>query len=99
MRERLQSEQGREMYKKRLHPVESIFAHLKFNLGYTHFLLRGLANVHAEFLLMCIGYNLMKLATNFTFFERRTSHKASHLANSFFIQFFQRTFHFFFQKS
>lgn len=99
MRQRLQSEEGREMYKKRLHPVEAIFAHLKFNLGYTYFLLRGLANVQAEFLLMCIGYNLMKLAGNFTFFEHYTSLKAALFANSFFIQFFQRTFCFILSKN
>ena len=94
MRQRLQSEQGRQMYKKRLHPVESIFGHLKFNLGYTYFLLRGLENVQAEFLLMCIGYNLRKLAANFTFFGRRNTYSPYQLANSFFIQFFQRTFYF-----
>jgi len=61
MRQRLQTEEGKAMYRKRLHPVEAIFGHLKFNLGYTHFLLRGLEKVNAEFQLMCISYNLMKL--------------------------------------
>lgn len=68
MRKRLESEEGKQMYKKRMHPVEAIFGHLKFNLGYSYFLLRGLSNVQAEFLLMCIGYNLMKLAAILTFF-------------------------------
>jgi len=61
MRERLQTDEGRMIYKKRLHPVESIFGHLKFNLGYHHFLLRGLDKVNAEFYLMCLTYNLAKL--------------------------------------
>jgi len=68
MRERLNSEEGQQIYKKRLHPVEAIFGHLKFNLGYTYFLLRGLAKVDAEFKLMCIAYNLKKLATFLPFF-------------------------------
>ena len=31
------------------------------NLGYRHFLMRGLEKVKAEFRLMCIGYNLIKM--------------------------------------
>lgn len=77
MRQRLQSEEGQEMYKKRLHPIESIFGHLKFNLGYTYFLMRGLEKVRAEFLLMCIGYNLMKLITASNFFCLLLFHKAA----------------------
>jgi len=61
MRERLESDEGKMIYKKRFHPVESIFGHLKFNLGYYHFLLRGLDKVNAEFYLMCLTYNLAKL--------------------------------------
>lgn len=61
MQKRLQTQQGKVMYKKRFHPVEAIFGHLVFNLGYTNFLLRGLEKVKAEFQLMCITYNLMKL--------------------------------------
>lgn len=99
MRERLQSEKGKEIYKKRLHPVEAIFGHLKFNLGYTHFLLRGLDKVNAEFYLMCIGYNLMKLATIFPFFQHTSLNKANQLAKKFFIQFFQRTFKILLPKS
>ncbi|HFB99700.1 MAG TPA: hypothetical protein ENJ53_02735 [Phaeodactylibacter sp.] len=61
MRKRLESEEGKVMYQKRFHPVEAIFGHLVFNLGYTHFLLRGLEKVKAEFQLICMSYNLMKL--------------------------------------
>jgi len=41
--------------------VEPIFGHLKHNLGYRQFLMRGLEKVKAEFRLMCIGYNLRKM--------------------------------------
>lgn len=61
MKQRLNSEQGSEIYQKRLHPVESFFGHIKHNLGYTRFSLRGLEKVKAEFALICLTYNLMKL--------------------------------------
>jgi len=62
MKQRLNSEEGKKVYKRRLHPIESIFGHLKYNLGYTNFLLRGLEKVNAEFTIMCLSYNLKKLA-------------------------------------
>jgi hypothetical protein len=61
MRRRLLSEEGREKYKKRLYWMEPIFGHLKYNLGFKSFLLRGLERVRGEFKLMCIGYNLRKI--------------------------------------
>jgi hypothetical protein len=61
MRHRLRSEEGRRKYQKRLHTVEPIFGHLKYNLGYRHFLLRTIEKVRCEFRLMCIGYNLKRL--------------------------------------
>lgn len=61
MKQRLNSEQGQEVYKKRLHPIEALFAQLKYNLGYTQFLLRGLDKVKAEFTLMCLTHNLRKM--------------------------------------
>jgi hypothetical protein len=62
MKQRLNSGTGQEMYRRRLHPIESIFGHLKHNLGYARFSLRGLEKVKAEFTLMCLAYNLRKLA-------------------------------------
>ena len=38
-----------------------IFRHLKFNVGYRNFLLRGLEKVKGEYKLMCIGWNLKKM--------------------------------------
>lgn len=91
MRQRLDTEQGKAMYKKRLHPVEAIFGHLKFNLGYTYFLLRGLKKVNAEFKLMCITYNLRKLATFFAFLESILTFYSSQNVKNLFIPIFQRT--------
>ena len=61
MKERLNSAEGQQIYQKRLHPIEALFAQLKYNLGYTQFLLRGLDKVKAEFTLMCITHNLRKM--------------------------------------
>lgn len=63
MKQRLNSTQGQQVYRKRLHPIESFFGHLKYNLNYNQFLLRGLEKVKAEFKLICLSYNLRKLAT------------------------------------
>src|SRR3989337_827742 len=61
MREKLVSEEGRLKYFMRHYIIEPIFGHLKFNVGYRNFLLRGLEKVRAEFKLMCIGWNLKKM--------------------------------------
>lgn len=61
MKTRLNSADGRQIYLKRLHPIEAFFGHIKYNLGYTHFLLRGLEKVKAEFTLICLAFNLRKL--------------------------------------
>jgi len=61
MREKLISEEGRLKYFMRQYIIEPIFGHLKFNVGYRNFLLRGIEKVSAEFKLMCIGWNLKKM--------------------------------------
>lgn len=61
MRFKLNSNEGRRTYNRRCHPVEAIFGHLNFNLGYSIFLLRGLSKVKAEFNIMCSAFNLMKI--------------------------------------
>jgi len=61
MREKLSSEEGKEKYFKRQYTIEPVFGHLKFNLGYRNFLLRGINKVTAEFKLMCIGWNIKKM--------------------------------------
>lgn len=61
MRGRLASEAGKAKYKKRLHTIESIFGHLKYNLGYKMFSLRGLKKVNGEYNLICMIYNILKI--------------------------------------
>jgi len=61
MREKLLSDEGRRKYFMRQYLIEPVFGHLKFNVGYRNFLLRGLEKICAEFKLMCIGWNLKKM--------------------------------------
>jgi len=68
MKEKLNSVEGKAIYKKRLHPIEAFFGQLKYNLGYQRFLLRGLEKVKAEFTLMCLTHNLRKLVIYFAIF-------------------------------
>ena len=63
MRNKLTSKEGESKYFKRQYTIEPVFGHLKYNLGYRSFLLRGLKKVNAEFHLMCIGWNLKKALT------------------------------------
>ena len=67
MKQRLNSEEGKKIYLRRLYPIEAIFGHFKYNLGYSRFLLRGLDKVKAEFTLMCLTYNLRKLVKQMLF--------------------------------
>lgn len=59
---KLATPDGRALYARRRELVEPVFGHLKFNLGFIRFSLRGLAQVRGEFFLLCIAHNLKKLA-------------------------------------
>lgn len=61
MRDKLNSPGGREIYKKRNTTVEPVFAHIKHVRGYRQFLLRGLEQVSAEWALICMTHNLLKM--------------------------------------
>lgn len=51
-------------YKTRMHEIEPVFGHIKFNVGFRQFLLRGRLKVKAEFGLMCLAYNILKIWTH-----------------------------------
>ena len=61
MRKKLQSEPGKQKYKKRKITVEPVFGNLKYNLGFREFSLRGHDKVCGEFNLMSIAHNLKKI--------------------------------------
>lgn len=60
-KEKLSSRRGRNIYKKRMHDVEGVFANIKKNIGFTVFNLRGLAGVTAEWTLVSLAHNLKKV--------------------------------------
>jgi transposase len=61
MREKLNKPGSMEIYKTRNTTVEPVFAHIKHVRGYRQFLLRGLEKVEAEWSLICMTHNLLKL--------------------------------------
>jgi transposase len=61
-RENLTTEEGKALRARRSVEVESVFGHLKHNLGIRRFLLRGLEKVKIELGLAAIAYDLRKLA-------------------------------------
>jgi transposase len=58
---KLRSKAGREVFSKRKVIVEPVFAQVKHVRGFRQFLLRGLAQVEAEWLLVCMTHNLLKM--------------------------------------
>jgi len=61
MRERLATAEGKALYKLRKQTVEPVFGQIKGARGFRQFLRRGLANVAAEWALLCTAHNLLKL--------------------------------------
>jgi transposase len=62
MNEKLSTKEGRKISGRRKVLVEPVFGNMKFNMGFTRFVLRGLTKVKGEFMLMCIAYNLKKMS-------------------------------------
>ena len=63
MKARLQTEQARAKYRRRKCTVEPVFGIIKSVLGFRRFLLRGIENVKAEWLLVTLAYNCKRLVT------------------------------------
>jgi chemotaxis protein histidine kinase CheA len=61
MRARLATEQGKELYSRRKVIVEPVFGHIKEPRGFRRFSLRGVFKVRAEWTLVCLCHNLIKL--------------------------------------
>jgi transposase len=58
---KLGSKAGRDVFGKRKVIVEPVFAQVKHIRGFRQFLLRGLQQVEAEWLLVCMTHNLLKV--------------------------------------
>jgi transposase len=61
MKHKLKTEAGRELYRMRKAIVEPVFGQIKEWRGFRRFLLRGLQKVRAEWKLICLTHNLLKL--------------------------------------
>ncbi|MFH1063986.1 MAG: IS1182 family transposase [Candidatus Woesearchaeota archaeon] len=61
IKKKLQTPDGKAIYRLRKQTVETAFADLKHNKKFRNFLLRGLEKVKIEFNLACIAHNLVKI--------------------------------------
>lgn len=61
IREKLRSEKGKEIYKKRLYTAEPVIGNMKWNRKRLMMSLRGLEKVRGEFSLMCLVHNVKKV--------------------------------------
>lgn len=61
MREKVKSESGREIYQQRKMIVEPVFGEVKEVRGFRRFSFRGLQKNEAEWSLICLTHNLLKL--------------------------------------
>ena len=57
----MRSEQAREAYRRRMHLVEPVFGIIKMQQSARRFLLRGVANVAAEWSVLATAFNLRTL--------------------------------------
>jgi transposase len=61
LEKRYQEPDAKEIYSKRKEKVEHPFGHIKRNLGFGHFLLRGLEGVRAEWSLIACVFNITRM--------------------------------------
>ena len=61
MRRKLQTKAGRAVYSRRKITVEPVLGQIKAARGFRRFLLRGLAKVKGEWLLVTLAHNVCKL--------------------------------------
>lgn len=61
LRQKLRTPEGGAIYRKRRETVEPVFGQIKQARGFRNFLFRGLAKVRAEWKLICLTHNLLKL--------------------------------------
>lgn len=62
MKHALQTKTGRATYALRKQTVEPVFGIIKSVMGFRQFLLRGLENVRNEWTLVCLAWNLKRMA-------------------------------------
>lgn len=60
-RERLASDIGKKLMRRRAHEVETVFGQLKANQGFRRFRTRGIDKVSVEWGLLVLGFNMKRL--------------------------------------
>jgi hypothetical protein len=58
----LTSEEGIRLRSERSTEVETVFGHIKHNMGFRRFMLRGIEKVNTEWGLISIAHNMRKMA-------------------------------------
>ena len=58
---KLETQDAKDLYARRKQTVEPAFGIIKSAIGFTHFRLRGLAKVGAEWTLIALAYNCRRL--------------------------------------
>ncbi len=61
MRDKMEKQESRLIYKKRQTTVEPAIGNIKYNLAFHEFLLRGIDSVKTELNLACVAHNLKKV--------------------------------------
>ena len=61
MRDKMEEEESKEVYRMRKSTVEPVIGNIKQNLGFREFLLRGLQGTKIEMNLVSIAHNLGKM--------------------------------------
>ena len=61
MKAKLETEDAKDLYKRRKQTVEPVFGIIKSAMGFTRFRLRGLAKVASEWTLIALAYNCRRL--------------------------------------
>jgi transposase len=69
MKRKLKTEAGRNLYRMRKAIIEPVFGQIKEWRGFRRFSLRGLQKVRAEWKLLCLTHNLLKLFRSGRAFE------------------------------
>ena len=62
MAHKLKTKAGRAIYSVRKHTVEPVFGIIKSVLGFRQFSMRGLDKVTGEWALVCLAWNLKRMA-------------------------------------
>ena len=61
MRKKLDSDDGKKIYQRRMSTVEPLHGDMQKNRGFTQFVLRGLEKVNVEYNLLAIAHNIRKI--------------------------------------